>query len=218
MLASRTKALTKRNQPIEDHLRSLDADILVLPEAWRFRDPSARWAEDLAQSMGYELHQWVAPTPSRPKDIAPWRMVILTRVPVVRLEDTVLPQFDKLGDRAVVRVQLKSGLRIAGLHLYGIHWLIHRSPRGFQAERKALRQIATENDIVAGDFNMWSPIVHRDLPGLRPTAIGRTFPAWRPHSQIDHVMVSERVDVVSTEVLPAMGSDHHPLRLEFRAS
>jgi endonuclease/exonuclease/phosphatase (EEP) superfamily protein YafD len=41
---------------------------------------------------------------------------------------------------------------------------------------------------------------------------GRTWPAARPHSQIDHVLVRPGdVQVVDAAVLDACGSDHRPL-------
>jgi len=206
----------RRNPQIEDHLRGVDADILVLPEAWRFHDPQATWAEDLAASLGYELHQWIADGPSRPKDIVPWRMVILTRLSARRLDDYVFPAHGPLGARAMVRVELaESGLRIAGGHLYGIHWAFHRCLAGWRSERRALRDVALSHDIIAGDLNIWSPIVKRDARNLTAAVRGRTFPASRPHSQIDHILVSDRLRVVRSDVLPNMGSDHLGLKMTF---
>ena len=43
--------------------------------------------------------------------------------------------------------------------------------------------------IVAGDCNFWGPGVQSFLPGWRRTVRGRTWPARRPHSQIDHILV-----------------------------
>jgi endonuclease/exonuclease/phosphatase family metal-dependent hydrolase len=47
---------------------------------------------------------------------------------------------------------------------------------------------------------------------------GRTWPASRPHSQIDHILVRRRdgTEVVHAEVLPAVGSDHRPVRATLR--
>jgi endonuclease/exonuclease/phosphatase family metal-dependent hydrolase len=43
---------------------------------------------------------------------------------------------------------------------------------------------------------------------------GRTWPARRPHSQIDHILVSGEINVRGGEVLPDVGSDHRPVRAE----
>jgi len=45
---------------------------------------------------------------------------------------------------------------------------------------------------------------------------GRTWPAHRPHSQIDHVLVRDDVAVVDGGVLGEVGSDHLPLRVTLR--
>lgn len=206
------------NPAIEDDLAALDADVLVLPEAWRFARPDVTWAEDLATTLGYELHQWIAGPPSRPRESVPWRMVILTRIPARTLEPMIMSEYPSIGQRAAVRVELtESRLTLAGVHLYGIHLLRYRKPRAWWNERAEFREICGANDIVAGDMNMWGPVVRHDAADLRGTVRGRTFPAPRPHSQIDHVLVSDRVEVVSSQVLPPMGSDHLGLRLRLRA-
>ena len=206
-----------QNENVVDHLRSLDADVLVLPEAWRFRVVGARWAEELAAELGYELHQWVADGPGREGEVVPWRIAIMTRVPARQLDAQVFPKFGRLGKRALVRVELiDSGLILAGGHLYGIHLLLSRHPHHWLSERRALRGTSTENDIIAGDMNIWGPVVDRDTPEHRRAVRGRTYPAHRPHSQIDHILVNDRVDVVSAEVLPELGSDHRGVRAVLR--
>lgn len=198
----------KRNDKIESHLTSLDADVLVLPEMWHFSRPEATWAEDFAEAHGYELHQWVADRPSRPRELVPWRMVIMTRLAARRLDDAVLPQLRRFAARAIVRVELVgTGLTLGGAHMYGIH-LFRQSPQAWLQERASFRDATKELDIIAGDMNIWGPIVRRDSPGKRAAATGRTYPARRPHSQIDHIMVSDRVDVLSSERLLGLGSDH----------
>ena len=45
---------------------------------------------------------------------------------------------------------------------------------------------------------------------------GRTYPAHRPHSQTDHILVNPPVDVVASEVVPQIMSDHRPVRARLR--
>jgi endonuclease/exonuclease/phosphatase family metal-dependent hydrolase len=202
-----------QNLPIKDHLESLDADVLVLPEAWRFNHASATWAEDTASRMGYELHQWVSGTPSRSREMVPWRIVMMTRIPARPLPPQVMPRLGGFGQRAIVRAELiEYGLTVAAAHQYGIHLLLRPAPRAWLKERAELRLAASANDIIAGDLNMWGPVVHHDARPLRATVRGRTYPAKRPHSQIDHVLVSDRVELLASEVLPEMGSDHRAIR------
>ena len=50
------------------------------------------------------------------------------------------------------------------------------------------------------------------LPGWRRAVLGRTWPASRPHSQIDHILVRPQIGVVDSAVLGDVGSDHRPVR------
>jgi endonuclease/exonuclease/phosphatase (EEP) superfamily protein YafD len=70
--------------------------------------------------------------------------------------------------------------------------------------------------VIVGDFNLWGPAVSALLPGWRRAVRGRTWPAHRPHSQIDHVLVRDGVEVVDAAVLGEVGSDHRPVRVTLR--
>lgn len=101
------------------------------------------------------------------------------------------------------------GVRVVATHLYGIHAL-KRHPTAWWRELRALRAAAEGADIVGGDMNMWSPVIDRAV-AMRPAARGRTWPAWRPHSQIDHLLVGPRVEILDGHVGPDLGSDHRPV-------
>jgi endonuclease/exonuclease/phosphatase family metal-dependent hydrolase len=40
---------------------------------------------------------------------------------------------------------------------------------------------------------------------------GRTWPAWRPHSQLDHLLVNRAINVIDGRVLADASSDHRPI-------
>jgi len=63
-------------------------------------------------------------------------------------------------------------------------------------------------------MNLWGPFVARLLPGWRRTVRGRTWPAWRPHSQLDQVLVRGPLTFCGGDVLPAAGSDHRAVRAD----
>jgi endonuclease/exonuclease/phosphatase family metal-dependent hydrolase len=93
--------------------------------------------------------------------------------------------------------------------------LLHGSHRNWAELRRQLATAARPDAVLVGDMNTWGPLVHVFLPGWRRVVIGRTWPTWRPHSQIDHILVRgaglrERRGVV----LPHAGSDHRPVRAE----
>lgn len=205
------------NKDLIPSIASLDADVIVLPELWRYRRPEVTLAEDVATALGYELHEWTSERPSRVGDVGVWRLGVLTRVPARTLDPLVMPELGPFGRRAAVRVHLtESDLTLAAAHLLGIHLLFERSPREWMKERCLLREIAAGHDIIAGDLNMWTPIVRRDARNLRPAIRGRTYPSIRPHSQIDHILVSDRIEVLDGERLPDQGSDHRALRVTLR--
>ena len=107
-------------------------------------------------------------------------------------------------------------LDVAGqpVDLIGVH-LSSRLPYGPPIQ---LRRLAAQLPrpgrpaVVAGDCNFWGPGVRTFLPGWRRAVRGRTWPAIRPHSQIDHILVRPEIGVVDGAVLGDVGSDHRPVR------
>ncbi len=65
--------------------------------------------------------------------------------------------------------------------------------------------------IIAGDLNMPRLIAAR-LPGFRPAVRGRTWPAWQPLIQLDHVLASREVGARTGSVLAPADSDHLAVR------
>ncbi len=70
--------------------------------------------------------------------------------------------------------------------------------------------------VIAGDLNMWGPVVGLAVPRRTRAVRGRTWPARHPHSQIDHLWIDDRLAAVDAGVAPATESDHRPIwaRLE----
>jgi endonuclease/exonuclease/phosphatase family metal-dependent hydrolase len=95
-------------------------------------------------------------------------------------------------------------------HLYG-------SPRQIRRVARAV-DAGGPPAVVLGDFNLWGPPVSVLFgAGWSRPVRGRTWPAWRPHSQLDHIVCNAAVTATGGEVLPATPSDHRPIRarLEF---
>jgi endonuclease/exonuclease/phosphatase family metal-dependent hydrolase len=65
-------------------------------------------------------------------------------------------------------------------------------------------------------MNLWGPPLVLLLPGWRRAVKGRTWPAWRPHSQTDHILVSAGVGVVDGRVVYVGNSDHRAVRAELK--
>jgi endonuclease/exonuclease/phosphatase family metal-dependent hydrolase len=200
-------------------------DVLVIQEVWR-PDGEVGVIDEFAAARGYKRHdlelsratttkRWPHPAADGEGTVG---LAILTRMPArpvaaLRLGPTI-------GDHIPLRRALHVELDVDGalVDLVGVH-LTSRLPHGPPMQLRRLAHALPPPDrptIVAGDCNFWGPPVERMLPGFRRAVRGRTWPAPRPHSQIDHVLVRGALDVESAEVLGPVGSDHHPVRVRLR--
>jgi endonuclease/exonuclease/phosphatase family metal-dependent hydrolase len=80
--------------------------------------------------------------------------------------------------------------------------------------RRLRRQLPPRDEAaaLAGDLNLWGPPLSLMLPGWDRAVRGRTWPAWRPHSQPDHILVTRPVSVLKAEVIRVGDSDHRAVR------
>jgi endonuclease/exonuclease/phosphatase family metal-dependent hydrolase len=204
----------------------LDADVLVLPETWV--PHRGEGVVDRLQAAGYEvaLDRWATLAHGRfkPRLATPgdgwWCLAFASRLPVVERVDLPLPH--TRSDPAEPRVAIQCTIDVQGTLVDGVG--VHTSSRLWWGapivHLRALRERAPRNGrpaFMAGDFNLWGPGVERLLPGWRRTVRGRTYPAHRPHSQIDHVLVNDGLQCVEAEVIDDDHSDHRPVRVRLRA-
>lgn len=143
-----------------------------------------------------------------------WCVSVVSRLPVLAHEAVELRHLAR--DRArrrlvVVTLEHPSGVLLAfGLH--GAH-LSHGSIgqyRELTGDLDALSPI-TQPAILGGDLNCWGPVARAVLRGWRQAARGRTWPSWRPHSQLDHLFVRGPLDVLDGRALDRRESDHRPV-------
>ncbi len=209
-------------------LRSFDADVLVLQESWWPDDGPA--VIDLVAADSDATVHWasfgrgiVEPWPhiisARPhRACGRIGLAVVSRVPARLVE--MIPVGDVPGDPALRRCALHLSLDVGGpdLDLIAVH-LSSRLPYAPPMQIRNLRRRLPPPDrrtVIVGDFNLWGPAVTALLPGWRRAVRGRTWPAHRPHSQIDHVLVRNGVEVVDAAVLDEVGSDHRPVRVTIR--
>jgi endonuclease/exonuclease/phosphatase family metal-dependent hydrolase len=202
-----------------------EPDVLVIQEVWR-PDGEVGVIDEFAAAHGYKRHdlelsrattkkRWPHPATDGEGTVG---LAILTRLPArpvaaLRLGPTI-------GDHIPLRRALHVELEVDGtlVDLVGVH-LTSRLPHGPPMQLRRLAHALPPPErpaIVAGDCNFWGPPVQRLLPGFRRAVRGRTWPAPRPHSQIDHVLVRGDIDVETAEVLGPVGSDHRPVRVRLR--
>jgi len=209
-------------------LRGFDADVLVVQEGW-WPDDGPGAVDVVAAERGASVHwasfgrgsvdPWPHFTSARShRSCGRFGLAVMSRVPARIVE--VIPVGDVPGDPASRRFALHVALDIGGhdLDLIAVH-LSSRLPYASPIQLRNLRRRLPALDrraVIIGDFNLWGPAVIAMLPGWRRAVRGRTWPAHRPHSQIDHVLVRDDVEVVDGAVLGEVGSDHRPLRVTLR--
>ena len=187
-------------------LASLDADVIVVQEHWR-PDGKRGAVDDAADALGLTTcTEQIGRT--RDRGAFPHlarngegtdSVAVLTRLPVQRLGSVRLGP--TRGDPAPARTALAVEIDVDGapLRLVAVH-LTSRLPHGPVLQ---LRQLARgvrvftdgQPSVIAGDCNFWGPGVRAVMRGWRRAVTGRTWPAHRPHSQIDHVLVSPEIEV-----------------------
>jgi endonuclease/exonuclease/phosphatase family metal-dependent hydrolase len=205
--------------------KEIDTDVLVLQEAW-VPDGEDGDVVDIARALGYEVAGTFAVARATCHDQVrlagregevgdgDWQIAVLSRLPILGSEVVPIgPQLPRdPGRRALVRVTVSVDDK--QLTVVGTHMPLLKDPvwRLVPAIRRALPD-ATEPAAFAGDMNMWSWCVDRVVPkGWRRAVKGRTYPAHRPHSQTDHILVTNAVEVTESAVVRQVMSDHRPIR------
>ncbi len=132
------------------------------------------------------------------------------------VETTKVLPLRQLRADGVRRAALVVDLTVAGrpVSVVGTHMphIPYGSHRTWAELRRILRTEARPDAVLSGDMNTWGPLVRFFLPGWHRAVVGRTWPSWTPHSQIDHIVTRGALRPVSGEVLPDAGSDHRPIR------
>jgi endonuclease/exonuclease/phosphatase family metal-dependent hydrolase len=242
-------------------IAGLDADIIVLEEAWTaLGDSGGGQSAEAARALGYQevAHQLGSGRRIRPQPAAPsswlarpawrgqnkalymdgvrpqsaqvqamarwqeaeqgtWGIAILVRPTLVIEATRVLPMTTLRADRvtrAALVVDVTVGghpISVGGTHMSHLHMGSHRN---WAELRRQLHSAARPDAVLAGDMNTWGPLVKRFMPGWRRAVVGPTWPTWRPHSQIDHILVRGALQPVAGVVFPHSGSDHRPVRAE----
>jgi endonuclease/exonuclease/phosphatase family metal-dependent hydrolase len=141
-----------------------------------------------------------------------WGLAVLSRLPVRETEIIPLKRLRRdRANRAVVALSVEVNGRpigIAGTHM---SHLSHGSALHFRALAHMLDGVfGDEPVLLAGDMNLWGPPIHALLGQWHRAVKGKTWPAWRPHSQLDHLLV-RGLAVRDSAVWPESGSDHRPV-------
>lgn len=119
-----------------------------------------------------------------------WGLGLLTRLEIEEVRVVSLGRLPREKvQRALVVAQLRDANRsFYVLAIHGAH-LSHGSFRQYRRVSDIVETLDPTRPILfGGDFNCWRPLLRLLLPGWHSLAKGRTWPAARPHSQIDHIL------------------------------
>jgi len=145
-------------------------------------------------------------------DRGTWCVAVMSRLPVERAETYDLGQLKyDIARRGAVRVDVETpagSVAVVGTHM---SHLSRGSPIQFRRLRYWLEGIKIPTALV-GDMNLWGPPLVAQFPRWRRAVKGRSWPAWFPHSQPDHILVRDPIEILEGRVLPNAGSDHLPVR------
>ncbi len=176
----------------------------------------SRWGPALGQvrkTLRLDEERWKVPAGSRerPSERGRWGVAVLARV-VCR--DPQVLSLGKLrrdpATRAVVRCTTDLGDGEVVVHGTHMSHITHLSPAQYRRLARLLPPL-DRAALLAGDMNMWGPPASSFFPGWRRAVVGRTWPSHRPHSQLDHILVTPPVTVVDARVAGWSGSDHRPV-------
>ena len=169
--------------------------------------------EFLAQRSGFPC--WYSQTNRRFGNFAHHSLGALSRMPFSDVREVRLP--GRIPGRGALMARFESDtepLLVVIAHL----------ALGQRTRTKQIAYIASlirgfRHVIVMGDFNCTT-----ESPELKPLlGAGRlrealpatnTFPSWRPTRNIDHVLLSPDIGVITADVLDHRFSDHLPIALE----
>jgi endonuclease/exonuclease/phosphatase family metal-dependent hydrolase len=187
---------------------------------------SRRWQPLLAHLTGerglyFREHRELTPQQRQHRRARPqvetgdWGLGLFTSLPLESIEVMSLGRLPREKVRRaliVARVQL-DGQPIHVLGVHGSH-LSHGSPLLYRRVTRIAAQLdPAVPTILAGDFNCWGPLLRLLLPGWKSLARSRTWPARRPHSQIDHIWARGPFSSLSCAATDG-GSDHRALRAD----
>ena len=140
-----------------------------------------------------------------------WSLAFLARIPLADVTVISLgPLRHDPADRALVRATTDLGGRTVTLMGTHMSHLTDFSPLQYR-RLAALLPPPDTPAALAGDMNLWGPPVSSFFPAWRRAVVGRTWPAHRPHSQLDHVLITASLRVVEARVAEHSGSDHRPV-------
>ncbi|MCW9018510.1 MAG: endonuclease/exonuclease/phosphatase family protein [Kangiellaceae bacterium] len=140
---------------------------------------------------------------------------LLAKHPIADVIDHKLP--GRIAGRGALQVNLGNGEQ--QLSVFSVHLAL--SPQARRRQLEYMGELLREQPyfIIMGDMNCTHEhaVEEFEKHGLKIKIGNRqqpTFPRWKPKYQLDHIWVSEGLNIVDCEVLELGVSDHLPVAME----
>lgn len=167
----------------------------------------------LAQRAGFNY--WSHQPNRKVAGVASSANGLLSRLQPVEVQDHVLP--GRLGGRGLLLARFGNG--DSGLTVAVAHLSLGAGSRMAQLDFIAEVLSDHPNSVLMGDFNCDADrpemqSLYRKTRLQPPGCLVPSFPSWGPTKQIDHILVSDSLQVVTTQAVAAANSDHLAVAME----
>ncbi|GAA4113385.1 hypothetical protein GCM10022215_10590 [Nocardioides fonticola] len=204
---------------IADEIAALQADVVLLQEVDRNRAWNGRIDEPGILAERLSMYYAFAPNVVRPGD-SQYGTAVLSKFPIVDLDNTLLPRFPDAQQRGLLRVRIQPyGTTV---DVYNTH-LEASSAANRLAQARVIRDLlasSTVPTILGGDLNAYPGT---DVMATLRTVLsdswervgagaGYTHPAWSPRGRIDYLLYRGDVTPLDSVVVPGAVSDHAAVR------
>lgn len=189
-------------------VNEIDTDVLVLQEIDTGRDLGLPHLPHRSH-----LAVWVGDDHESGENLG---VLIHSRYPILDTKFIKMPVVGRDPRRFAIMATIDSPIGI--VNVIGVHLTTDVLPVGSFIQAASLaRQLPDGPLIITGDHNLWGPVVAVTgfaRRGMSRAVLGRTWPAHRPHSQIDHIWY-RGLRSSNGHVLSDRGSDHLPVQAYF---
>jgi endonuclease/exonuclease/phosphatase family metal-dependent hydrolase len=201
-------------QEIVATINKANPDLIGFQEADAGRVPSMSVDQILWFSRRLNMHSVYGPSWGSTYGVA-----VLSRYPVASYQHYLLPSEEQ--QRACLQVEIDLGGRT--LTFFSVHLGLNPEERHRQLDQLLVYTAqAPSPKVLVGDFNArpGSREIERVLEqfahsyAIAGTGDGYTSPADAPRQTIDYIFVSPDIQVLSTEIIPSLASDHLPVAAE----
>ena len=198
---------------IADLLQEYDIVGLQEIDAGSIRSSFINLAEFLAERAGFPF--WYHQVNRNLGQLAQHASGLLSRYQPDEVTDIRLPGFIP-GRRAIMA---RYGEGDSAITVFVLHLALSKRARLSQLDFISDYVNNSAHAILMGDLNCNADsdemsLLFRKTNLLRSEVECHTFPSWRPHQPIDHILVTSDLEVINVKALPNVYSDHLPLVMD----